>query len=122
MRQASDPRRAVPGIVRGGAPVSDFYSDSVIASFGTKSKDTDDQNLQGSLERSAEWEEEVASFLAQHLGPTYQALFRSHIGTLDRPVPKLADDEHSEAWVMVDRRLQVLARIIEEVGKDIIGA
>jgi hypothetical protein len=109
-------------IVRAGEPVSYVASGESHFAVFEKPKDKDDESLRGSLERAAEWEEQVASFLAQYLGHSYRARFRSQVGTVEQPAPKLGSTEHSEAWTMLDRRLQVLAAIIKEVGDDLIGA
>jgi hypothetical protein len=109
-------------IIRGGEPVSYVASGEGWAGVFTKPKDEDDDSLQGSLDRAIEWEEQVAFFLAEHLGNSYAALFRSYVGTIDPAPPELGDDEHSERWTLVDRRLQVLGRIIREVGEDLVGA
>jgi hypothetical protein len=109
-------------IERGGKSVGYVDSGEGFVGFFTRPRDQDHPDLRGSLERALEWEEQVASFLVQYLGASYTALFRSQVGTTERPAPKLGSDKHSERWAMVDRRLQVLATIIKEAGEDLIGS
>lgn len=109
-------------IERAGAPVSHSQIGGGVAYFGTKPKDSVDADLKGSIERASEWEDEVASFLSQYLGNSYAHRFRSDLGTTEREHPRMSPrGPHPRAWVRIDRRLQVLADIIKEVGEDLIG-
>ena len=109
-------------IERAGAPVGKVLDDPDIFATYTVAKETDDASLRGSLERAREWDGQVAAFLAQYLGASYVALFRSQVGTVFNKPPKLGTDEHTDTWRMVDQRLQILSGIIKEAGDDLIGS
>jgi len=86
------------------------------------SKDIDDPTLLGWFERTEEWEASVVAFLGEYLGQSDVALFRSNIGTVEPHAPELGSESHTNAWVLVDRRLQVLASILKRAGEDLIGS
>ena len=108
-------------IERAGKPVPKSVNSGGASVHYTLPQDTLKPSLRGSIERADEWAETVAEYLAQHAGGSYVGKFDSPIGTTERPMPELSGKKHAPTWKKLDRRLQVLADIVKEVGDGLIG-
>jgi hypothetical protein len=105
-----------------GAPISRAFSSPGVFGLYNVPAEDDDATLAAALPDAVAWEADVARFMAEYLGGSYVAVFRSQVGTVQSDVPRMGSDRHTEAWITLDRRLQVLSSILKEVGEDLVGA